>query len=109
MHKQTNRPISFRRSFLFSLAIYTFVLPPIIWIAQGNRSATWPLRAWVIFFSLPFAAIGLFAFGLFASEERIERAVRIPPSGGGLFGLFFTILAAPVYYILRARAERKRR
>jgi hypothetical protein len=100
-HKQD--PL-FYRSFHLTLGGLMLILPVLIWTSQGSQSGSWPHFAWILFYCLPIAGIGFLAFGIFASDKRMNsiHIVAIPSN------ILLAILAVPLYIVLRGIQRRKR-
>jgi hypothetical protein len=103
MSKKLKPPL-FYRSFHLTSGGLLLVLPVLIWRSQGSQSGSWPLFAWILFFCLPMAAIGLLLFGIIASDEKIA-SIRIAAFDTTIF---VAILAVPLYLVLRAIQRKKR-
>jgi ABC-type arginine/histidine transport system permease subunit len=95
--------ISYKRSFHLTVAGFLLTLPVWIWVKQGNRSNTWPVYAWILFFGVPLIGLLLLIFGITASEKKIA-SINLPFSRGGLV---FRLVSMPVWLILSAFKRRK--
>ena len=80
------------------------ILPILIWIKQGDRSHSWPLFAWLLFFCLPIVGGLVLAFGIIASDKKIDSSICIPPTG---HGIIMAIMVFPVYFILKGLRRKK--
>lgn len=107
MKKSHGDTTLYTRSVLITFGGLLLMLPVWIWVKQGDRSHTWPLFAWILFFCLPIAGVGCLIFGIFASDKKIDSSFYIAPRGSGLGGLAIAILAYPLYIILRDIKRKK--
>jgi hypothetical protein len=98
------KPTLFYRSFHLTVGGLLLILPVLIWTSQGSQSGSWPMFAWILFFCLPVVGVGLLAFGIIASDERIDsiHIVAMPSS------FFIAILAVPLYLVLSGFQRKKR-
>ena len=103
MSKKRQPPL-FYRSFHLTLGGLLLILPVLIWISQGSQSGSWPHFAWILFFCLPVIGANLLAFGIFASDERID-SIHIVATGSSIF---MAILAVPLYLVLSGIQRKKR-
>ena len=54
----------------------------VVWVAQGDRSGDWPVRAWVLFWALIAAGLLNIVAGILATGARIEERRRALPKIG---------------------------
>jgi hypothetical protein len=103
MSKKRKPPL-FYRSFHLTVGGLLLILPVLIWTSQGSQSGNWPPFAWILFFGLPVIGAGFLAFGIIASDEKIDsiHIVAIPSN------LFIAILAIPLYLVLIGIQRKKR-
>ena len=103
MSKKRQPPL-FYRSFHLTLGGLLLILPVLIWTSQGSRSGSWPLFAWILFYCLPVLGIGVLAFGIFASDQKID-SLRIAATANSFV---IAILAVPLYLVLSSIRRKKR-
>ena len=104
MSRKSRGDSLYNRSCFLTLGGLLLALPILIWIKQGERSHGWPLFAWILFFCLPVAGGLVFAFGIIASDRKIDSTIFIPPTGSGFI---MAIMAFPVYFILKTLRRKK--
>jgi hypothetical protein len=104
MSKKRSKPPLFYRSFHLTLGGLLLILPALIWISQGSQSSRWPLFAWILFFCLPVLGAGLLAFGIIASDKKMD-SIHIVASPSNLF---IAIMAVPLYLVLSGIKRKKR-
>ena len=96
MSKKPQPPL-FYRSFHLTVGGLFLILPVLIWISQGSQSGSWPRFAWILFFCLPIIGIGFLAFGIFASDQKID-SIRIVAFDSTIL---LAILTVPLYLVLK--------
>jgi hypothetical protein len=101
--KQEKEPLFYRSIHLTGGGLF-LVLPVLIWAAQGSESSAWPLYAWILYFCLPIIGVGWLAFGILASDTKIN-SIRI---GATPNNFVMAILAVPLYLVLKGIRQRKR-
>jgi len=103
MPKKARGNTLYNRSCFLTLGGLLLTLPILILVNQGDRSHSWPLYAWIIFVCLPIVGGLVLAFGIIASDKKIDSTISIPPTRSGVI---LGIMAFPVYFILK-RLRRK--
>ncbi len=88
---------SYGRAFLLTLGLAMPGLMGVVWIAQGDRSDSWPAFAWALFVGMILAGVFFCAFALLASNRSIKRWADSSSTHPG--EIVVAILAAPVYWI----------
>jgi hypothetical protein len=96
-HKPRGNTLYNRASFI-TLGGGLLLLPILIWAKQGERSHSWPLFAWILFFCLPIFGLISLIFGITASDDKIDSRAYIPPTPNGLI---MAILVLPVYFVMK--------
>jgi hypothetical protein len=107
MSKEHEKDALLYRSFHLTAGGLFLVLPVWIWLAQGSRSGSWPLFAWILFFILPILGAGFLLFGIIASDRKVASiGIVATPSN-----LVLATIAFPLYFLLRGirrkRAEQR--
>ncbi len=54
----------------------------VVWVAQGDRSENWPVRAWVLFWALIAAGLLSIVAGILATGTTLEERLRALPKTG---------------------------